>query len=79
MPMSHDDNRDERYDIPNADILDVDVWAEEDPPTAPQCAECGAPLKGRPYCRACGAPAPVCSGVCGACFSKKCVGGKRKG
>jgi hypothetical protein len=71
-------DNDERYDIPNADILFEDVWAEEDPPAATQCAECGAALGGRAYCRACGAPAPVCSGVCGACMSRTCVGGKRE-
>jgi hypothetical protein len=76
--MDRNDPTDERYDIPNSDILFEDVWADEDPPSATECAECGAALGGRAYCRQCGARSPVCSGVCGACFSRTCVGGKRE-
>jgi len=70
-----DDARHERYNIPNADILSEDVWAEDDAST---CAGCGADLDGAKWrCPSCGQWLENCSGSCASCPLPRCVGGKR--
>ena len=66
----------ERYNIPNADVLFEDTWAEED--ELDVCPKCGRSAEGALICPDCGSAMPVCSGVCGACSSAECVGGKRQ-
>ena len=70
--MSGEKDSHERYDIPNADILSEDVWAEEN---AEGCPECGESLLGTvDRCPACGARVDVCSGSCSSCGARVCVG-----
>ena len=72
------DNTHERYDIPNADILSVDVWAEDAVSDSLVCAECGAPLRsGVLVCDSCRTPVPACTGSCSSCGPPVCVGDKR--
>jgi hypothetical protein len=72
--------RHERYDIPHADVLDEDVWADEDESVrALKCVECGAELGGSTTCPSCGTLAPMCSGVCGACSITPCEGRDKPG
>jgi len=68
----------ERYDIPNADILSVNVWAEEFEAHPNACASCGSTIPtGMLVCESCGAPAATCFGSCPSCGSPICVGDKR--
>ena len=64
----------ERYRIPNADILFEDVWADEDC----ACPACGhAVAESDTRCPGCGQWLERCHGSCPSCGSPRCVGGKR--
>lgn len=64
----------ERYDIPHADILFEDVWAE----AGCACPSCQRDVKESDVrCPACGQWLDRCHGSCASCGSPRCVGGER--
>jgi len=71
---------DERYQGIDRSVLDEDVWSEESCPatvTCPKCSFAAPPDAVRcPRCNA--LLLMACSGSCGACRSKTCVGRERK-
>ncbi len=80
------DPRHERFDIPNADILSEDVWAEEGGVTADsklsnastatgaRCPRCGASVDPNAIrCPECERKLPQCSGSCSMCGHEICL------
>jgi hypothetical protein len=67
---------DERFDVPGAEILNIDTWAD----VAETCPACGVTVgKSATQCPTCGQWLERCSGSCPSCASPRCVGGKRGG
>lgn len=68
-----DSHKHERYQIPHADALFFDTWAEPN-----VCPNCGRELDaGATSCPACWQWIGECGGSCPGCPSPKCVGGRR--
>jgi hypothetical protein len=71
---------DERYEGIDRSVLDEDVWADDACPktvTCPKCSFAAPPDAVRcPRCNA--LLLMACSGSCGACMSKTCVGREKR-
>lgn len=65
---------DERFNVPGADILSHDTWADE----PERCPNCDRELSGdRAQCPGCGQWLERCGRSCPSCASPRCVGGLR--
>jgi hypothetical protein len=69
----------ERYEGIDRSVLDEDVWADESCPTTETCPKCSfAAPPDAVRCPRCNALLLMaCTGSCGACASRTCVGNKR--
>lgn len=72
--------KDERFEGIDRSVLDEDVWAEP-PARTVTCPQCGAEAPAAAIrCARCNALLLMaCTGSCGACASRTCVGAKRRG
>jgi len=77
LPMTDKERTHERYDIPNADVLFEDTWAEDE--VGAVCPACRRRVPGgREVCPACGVALEACGRSCASCGLKTCVGGQSR-